>query len=97
MESFLSSKGEELYCIDVGRRVCNERRRDKNVGEEACKGVSNGCMWNRVWEGAKRGHGEEDCLQFSTDFEGWMNLSEQEMIGNVFWLNEVGRGICLSS
>ena len=31
-------------------------------------------------------HGEEDCLQFSRDFEGWMNLNKQEMIGNVFWL-----------
>jgi len=29
MESFLSSKGEESYCVVVGRRVCNERRRDE--------------------------------------------------------------------
>lgn len=31
MESFLSAKGEESYCVDVGRRVCNERRRDETL------------------------------------------------------------------
>ena len=51
VESFLSSKGEESYCVDVGRRVCNERRRDETLLVKGCKGVSNGCMWNGVWEG----------------------------------------------
>ena len=53
MESFLSCKGEESYCVDVGRRVCNERRRDETVGEEGCKGVGNGCMWNGVCDGVR--------------------------------------------
>lgn len=47
-------------------------------------------------EGGEWSHGEEDCLQFSRDFEGWMNLNEQEMTGSVFWLKEVGCGIYLS-
>ena len=29
--SLLSSKGEELHCGDVGRRVCNKRRRDETL------------------------------------------------------------------
>lgn len=36
--------------------------------------------------------GAEDYLQFSRDFEGWMNLSYQ---GNVFHMKEVGYGIFL--
>jgi len=43
----------------------------------------------------ERSHGGEDYLQFSKDFEGWMNLNEREMIDNVFWLKEVGCGIYL--
>jgi len=44
----------------------------------------------------ERSNGGEDYLQFSKDFEGWMNLNEREMIDNVFWLKEVGCGIYLS-
>ena len=46
MESFLSAEGEESYCVDVGRRVCNERRRDetlfvkKDAKEEDAKQVT---------------------------------------------------------
>lgn len=43
----------------------------------------------REERGGWRNHGEDDCLQFFSDIEGWMNLRGQEMIG-LKWLKEVG-------
>src|SRR6218665_847550 len=33
----LSSKGAESYCVDVGRRVCNERQRDETLVKKDAK------------------------------------------------------------
>ena len=54
-------------------------------------------MWNGVWEGARVATVKKIVYSFPYNFEGWMNLNEQEMIGNVFWLKEVGCDICWSS
>ena len=45
VESLLCSKEEESYCVDVGRRVCNERRRDETslVKKDAKKSTMNRC------------------------------------------------------
>ena len=39
--SLLSCKGEESHCADLGRRVCNERRRDEESAMDAC-GIESG-------------------------------------------------------
>src|SRR6218665_2922582 len=61
MESFLSAEGEESYCVDVGRRVCNERRRDETLfvkkdglGFKAGSPVSTGILPHSLPEWAFR-------------------------------------------